>query len=171
MDDDTVRRLGAKLFGKKTSDVDAALTAVEPLFPLSPRFREILVEFGGAVVFDNGAKYKPDEATPFTKVDGYNSLEMLYGLGSEKNSITKALLRHKRELPLHFVPIGEAPGGNLLCVNAAGGVFLWDHESERGDGVWQVAASLDHFLEGLEPDESDFGNTKGIVEAESFLDF
>ena len=79
--------------------------------------------------------------------------------------------RYLGYLPLTFIPIGEAPGGNLLCIDASGAVYLWGHESRRGEEAWRVASSVDKFVENLEPDASDVGGTDGIVASESFLDF
>jgi hypothetical protein len=70
-----------------------------------------------------------------------------------------------------FVPIGEAPGGNLICVDSAGAVFLWNHESPRDESPCRIAENVDQFLARLEPDESQIGDTDGIRESESFLDF
>lgn len=167
----SMSELGPKLLGAKALDVALAVQEVERLFPLPPKFRELLVAVGGALIFDKGAKYQPEEPTPLTKEDGYNSLESLFGLGDGKDSIKRAVAQYEGELPSKLVPIGQAPGGNLICVNASGIVFLWDHESQMEGRAWRVASSLDQFLERLEPDDSKSRTTHGIVESESFLDF
>jgi SMI1-KNR4 cell-wall len=168
---DKVEELGARLIGQKTSLATMDNRQVEPLLRLAPSYRDLLIAVGGGIVFDKGARYVPETVTPFTKADGYNSLELLYGLGNEQYSLTHKILEYNEQLPQFVIPIGEAPGGNLLCVNQSGSVLLWDHESPLDGKLWHVATSLESFIERLEPDESKLGSTEGIVESESFLDF
>ena len=168
---DIVAQLGARLLGEKAADLDSALKSVERMLPASDRYREMLMAFGGAVVFDKGAKFTSDVRSPLNHKDGRQSLEVLYGLGSGKHSIEYQAARYENELPTSFVPIGEAPGGNLICVDNGGIVYLWDHESHPDEGLWRVSSSLDAFIGRLEPDDSGIGSTKDIVESESFLDF
>lgn len=130
-----------------------------------------MLAFGGAVVVDNGAKFKSDEQSPLNGKDGYRNLEVLYGLGKGKDSIEANVARYAGELPESFVPIGELAGGNLICVDGDGAVQMWDHESPRNGETWRVAPSVDEFLKRLEPDDSGIGSTEGIIESESFLDF
>ena len=93
------------------------------------------------------------------------------GLGNGKNSIEQKAAQYAGELPTSFVPIGESSAGNLICVAGDGAVHLWSHESQRGKGAWRIAASVDEFVNRLEPDDSEIGSTEGIIESESFLDF
>ncbi len=171
MANEHISKLGAKLLGQKSNDLEEAIKSAERVVPMTPNYREILLEFGGAIWFDHGARYKPHTPNPFTKKDGYNNLEILFGLGNDKNSIEQKASQYKDELPPSFVPIGESSGGNLVCVNSDASVHLWDHESQRNEGTWRIAASIDEFLKRLEPDDSGIGSTEGIIESESFLDF
>ncbi|ODA36642.1 hypothetical protein A6X21_15825 [Planctopirus hydrillae] len=171
MANEHISKLGAKLLGQKSNDLEEAIKSAERVVPMTPNYREILLEFGGAIWFDHGARYKPHTPNPFTKKDGYNNLEILFGLGNDKNSIEQKASQYKDELPPSFVPIGESSGGNLVCVNSDASVHFWDHESQRNEGTWRIAASIDEFLKRLEPDDSGIGSTEGIIESESFLDF
>jgi hypothetical protein len=90
-------------------------------------------------------------------------------LSNGKNSIVQKAAQYAGELPTTFVPIGESSGGNLICVAGDGTVRLRSHERQRGKGAWRIAASVDEFVNRLEPDDSEFGNTEGIIESESFL--
>jgi len=171
MSDKIISDLGARLLGAKVKDIDKALAETAKVVALPPRFRRLLTTIGGAVVFDKGAKYKPDKPTPMTRSDGSNSLEMLYGIGHGKDSIKKARSQFATQLPVDVVPIGEAPGGNLVCVDEAGTVLLWDHESLVNSPLWRIAGSLDHFLGKLESDESGPNDSDDVIESESFLDF
>jgi len=164
-------QLGPRLLGKKSNDLERAIKSAEQILPISGSFREILLTFGGAVVFDNGAKFTSDEQSPLNDKDGYLNLEVLYGLGKDKNCIEQKAAQYAGELPASFVPVGESSGGNLVCVDGNGVVHLWDHESQRNERTWRIADSVDEFLKRLEPDDSGIGSTEGIIESESFLDF
>jgi hypothetical protein len=159
------------LIGKKVSDLPSALKSIERMVPVSARYREVLTEFGGAVVFENGAIFTTDEPSRLNDRHGYQSLEIVFGLGNGKYSVKQLSERYSVELPESFVPIGEAPGGNLVCVDRSGVVYLWDHESARGEAACKVAKSLDDFFDRLEPEGPETSLTDGIIESESFLDF
>lgn len=168
----TLVQLGARSLDEKPSDLNAAFKSLGELVPVSERYRGALSAFGGAaIVFDKGARFIPDQPSPLNDKQGYQCLEVLYGMGADKNSIEQKAAQYVGELPASFIPIGEASGGNLICVGGDGAVYLWDHESERDEGVWRVAASVDDFLRRLEADSTDLGGTEGIIESESFLDF
>ncbi len=167
-----LNQLGARRIGDKSTDTDSSLQLLAELLPISSlTHRAVLAEIGGAIVFDNGAKFTTDEPSPLNRKSGYQRLEMLYGLGDEENSLVREAKHYQGQLPPSFVPIGESPGGNLICVDGAGQVFLWDHESTNDQGVWKVADSFDEFFKRLEPDNPGIAKTDGIIESESFLDF
>lgn len=168
---DKLSQLGPRLHGQKASDLEGAVKSVANTLPFSDSYREMLLTFGGAVVFDNGAKFASDEKSPLNDKDGYQSLELLYGLGSGRNSIAKKVAQYAGDLPGSFVPIGESSGGNLICVAGDGSVHMWDHERQRNEVSWRIAASIDEFMNRLKPDDSQIGSTEGILESESFLDF
>ena len=140
---DKVTQLGARLLGERVSDLSSALKSANQFLLDSKSYRELLTAFGGAVIFDNGARFMSDERSPLNDKDGFQNLELLYGLGRGKYSIERQHEKYADELPKSFVPIGEAPGGNLICVDDTGAVYLWDHESQRDEGVWRVAVSVD----------------------------
>lgn len=164
-------QLAPRLLSKKSSDLELAIKSAEHLLTMSGSYREILLAFGGAIVFDNGAKFTSDEQSSLSDKDGYLILEVLYGLGKDKNCIDQKAAQYAGELPASFVPLGESSGGNLVCVDGNGVVYLWDHESQRNEEPCRIADSVDEFLKRLEPDDSRIGSTEGIIESESFLDF
>ncbi|QDU95706.1 SMI1/KNR4 family protein [Lignipirellula cremea] len=163
--------LGAKLFGEKAKDLEAAIQSVEQILPMSDSFRELLLAFGGAIWFDNGARFRPQSPNPQTDEDGYNSLDVLYGLGDGEDSIEQRIEQYDGELPESFVAIGEAPGGNQICVGGDGVVYFWDHESLRNDQTWPIAGSVDEFIAMLEIDDEEPGDSDGVIESEAWLDF
>ena len=124
MHDEKVRRLGARMLTKATGrtadDVGAALNAIQQLTPLPDSYRELLMRFRGPIVFDNGARFTSDEPSPLNDKNGFQSLELLYGVGGGQYSVEQKIRQYEGELPAGFIPVGEAPSGNLLCVDESG---------------------------------------------------
>jgi cell wall assembly regulator SMI1 len=51
-----------------------------------------------------------------------------------------------------MIPIADAAGGNLICVDQAdGSIWFWDHELEDGGPLSRVAESLTEFVSFLQP--------------------
>lgn len=168
---DKLDRLGPRLFGEAYDDLELAIESLEVVLPLSDGYRELLLEFGGAVIFEKGAKFQCDERSPLNDKEGFQSLEMLYGLGCSRSSILMEGLERAEQIPDGFVPIGESSGDHLICMDREGAIYLWGHESSLDETGWLIASSIDDFLGRLQPDDSGIGNTDGIIDSESFLDF
>lgn len=168
---DKLDRLGPRLFGEAYDDLDLAIESLEVVLPLSDSYRELLLEFGGAVIFEKGAKFQCDERSPLNDKEGFQSLEMLYGLGCSRSSILMEGLERAGQIPDGFVAIGESSGDHLICMDREGAIHLWEHKSSRDEKGWLIANSIDDFLGRLQPDDSATGNTDGIIDSESFLDF
>ncbi len=69
-------------------------------------------------------------------------------------------------LPKGFVPIGDDPGGNLLCIGTEdeyrGKIYFWDHEDELDEeglskmdmsNMYWLANDIFEFLDKLTPDK------------------
>jgi hypothetical protein len=66
-------KLGAILFGDKVDDLKSAMNRLDKLIRLPDRYREMPKAFGGALVFDQGAKLKLDEPSPLNDKSGFQS--------------------------------------------------------------------------------------------------
>lgn len=73
-----------------------------------------------------------------------------------------AVDRYRERLAARHVPIAAADGGNLVCMDARGRIFYWDHERhdravddedalEDVEPPVQVAATLNEFIQSLAP--------------------
>ena len=77
--------------------------------------------------------------------------------GKTYTDVEAALKTYRGRIPSRLFPIGDDPGGNLICLSTAGSdagaVFFWDHEFEREepteDNVYFIAGSFEEFLNGL----------------------
>ncbi|MFN9539674.1 MAG: hypothetical protein ACK6A8_10605 [Planctomycetota bacterium] len=71
---DRLSQLGPRLLGEKSSDLKGEIKLAEQVLPFSDSYREVLLTFGGAVVFDNGAKFASDDKSNLNYKGGYHSL-------------------------------------------------------------------------------------------------
>lgn len=117
---------------------------------------------GASIHFGASVYYRPRKPSPWTGRDGLASLEMLFGLTDDKNGLHAQFLQYYDRIPNECVPIGGAPGGNLLCIGVRGSkkgeVYFWDHDDERPPrAIWgcdygnmySAAASFDKFIPAL----------------------
>ncbi|NTY35912.1 SMI1/KNR4 family protein [Burkholderia diffusa] len=128
-------------------------------------YRNLLMHFGGDIEFHSSIKFHADEPSPWAAEDRTDSLEILYGLKSKYGlSMLRMVATYKGRIPVGWIPIGEAPGGNQICLmihpsGSSQSVEFWDHESEvgpglppSGDGLTKVASSLQDFVNRLTPE-------------------
>ena len=147
--------LGASLIGRKAKGT-STLAEIEKLFDveLPQTYKSALVDIGGGIFFDKGARFKPDKPIPLQRPDGTLRLSMLFGLGRGKHSLLEYFNVFKEDLfdEYGLFPIGDSPGGNLVLADEEGKVLFWDHET--GD-LYRVSKSLDEFFDRLLPDPAD----------------
>lgn len=92
-------------------------------------YREFLLNYD-ETFFENKVTYKPLEISPWTS----QVFEGFYGLAGE-NNLFDQIEGYLNRMPNCMIPIGESPGGNLICIGVKEGfmgkVFFWNHENER----------------------------------------
>lgn len=68
---------------------------------------------------------------------------------------------YRGRIPEGFLPIGEDPGGNIICIGGDNGetVYFWFHEAETEpptmDNMYLIADTFQAFIDSLEPDEGE----------------
>jgi hypothetical protein len=91
------------------------------------------------------------------KKERHGGLRVLFGLSSDPaRDLRSQWRKHKARLPVHRLPIGDAEGGNLVCLNTkTGAIEFWDHELAHGrmHGLEMVASSFQEFLSALRPQD------------------
>ncbi|OXJ32039.1 hypothetical protein CFB82_21560 [Burkholderia sp. HI2714] len=130
--------------------------------PLPDDYRNLLHHFGGDIEFTSFIKFRTDEPSPWAAEDGTDALEILYGLVSKYGlSMLQMFETYKGRIPAGWIPIGEAPGGNQICLRIdtsddSQSVGFWDHESEvgpglmpSGSGLTKIAGSIGDFVSRL----------------------
>lgn len=113
----------------------------------------------------NGGRLEKEDTYPMIEeIDiGYQEegIEYFFGLNVAKgNDLKEQVLIFKGRIPHNFIPIGDAPCGNLVCLAVLGEnygkVYYWDHNEEAEDGeepsndnVYLIANSFEEFINSL----------------------
>jgi cell wall assembly regulator SMI1 len=74
-------------------------------------------------------------------------------------NLASSIQRHLGRMPAEIVPIGNDPGGEMICIgvrgDSTGAIFMWDRTGEVEDGatywgnIYRLSASLDEFFASL----------------------
>ncbi|MCT4509896.1 MAG: SMI1/KNR4 family protein [Tepidibacter sp.] len=95
-------------------------------------YKEILLNYE-ELFFDNEVRYTPIENSPCTFEDGTQSFDGFFGLNGKEN-LDEQIKCYWERMPKSLVPIGECPGGNLICIGIDRGhldkIYFWNHENE-----------------------------------------
>lgn len=171
---ETFGKLGAKVLEEESSEEYSVNQIVSELnIQFSDEYVALLDYFNGSIVFNNGAIYRPNIKSPVDSVDGFQSLDILYGLRGNFNLIKKNRV-YREQIPIGLVVIGESIGGNQICISCDDGkIYFWYHEAEmENTTLFEIAASIDDFLLGLLCDDaSTSNNNREIDESDSYLNF
>ncbi len=181
-----LENFGAKKSSRSDEEKENALKKLELQVGSLPEvYRKVILYFGSDIDFENTILFTPLVPSPWTrkkgKTKGKNILGYLYGVFSEYKSGTlfDHLSTYKGRIPADFLPIGEGPGGNQICIgingDVRGAVYFWDHEGEicakkvgNSAELYLISKSLEEFLESLEVDDSEDDCIDGV---EVSLDF
>lgn len=128
-------------------------------------YQEFLTDFSGVCLLTSPAFTFQEGSNPNSK----DSIEQFYGVLPDTPYWDLATVYddYRRRIPSDLLPIGEDPGGNIVCLGIKGErrgkVFFWDHEREEMPPVptpedWEpgdsnlsfVAASFEAFFFSLQ---------------------
>lgn len=172
-----LQALAPESFGARCLDPVKELAETEQLLGISLPYglRSLLLKYGGALVFGNGARFIPDQRSGREGADGFLSLVSLYGLGDDENGLRAIYRVYEAEVSPKIIMIGDASGGDQICIEKnSGEIFYWRHDVDANDvALTLIAGNFQEFAERLLPDSSDLQNCSdlGVIEGESFLDF
>ncbi|WP_421849475.1 SMI1/KNR4 family protein [Marinomonas sp.] len=169
---ENLKKLGARSLENDSLD-KGSISQVESELNITftDGYESVLKSFDNSIVFDHGTIYKPVQNSPVDTSDGYQSLEMLYGLQGASNLVDKNKM-YKDQIPEDCVVIGESIGGSQICLSRSSGkVYFWFHEAEFDDSsLFEISPVVDDFIKRLVRDEIVAGN-RDVDESGSFLDF
>ena len=148
-----IDRLGAHLLEDNDAKIFTAAdfesqTGIRLPYELS----SLLEEIGGTVIFDHGAKFIPSSPSGRENEGGYLSLDVLYGFSTGLDGLAERHTMTEDDLPPKVIPIGEAPGGDQICLDLESGIILfWKHDVEQSEAITAIASDITEFFASLEP--------------------
>ncbi len=120
--------------------------------------RRIPPDFRRFLLVHNGGRPEPDTFDILDwrgKPINGSFVQSFFGVntGTNYNDLGFILDVYRDRLPPSLFPIGDDPGGNLICIEtqiSSAPIVFWDHEREGiANCVFRVADSFDTFLEQL----------------------
>lgn len=93
--------------------------------------------------------FKSYERTPFADENGFEVLSTFYGLTKETNLLS-IYETYKEQLPIGVIAVAEMDGGNQLCINKKGSVYIWLHDSNNDNSLYLASKNLKEFILGVE---------------------
>ncbi|MDQ0244738.1 hypothetical protein J2S09_002309 [Bacillus fengqiuensis] len=135
-------------------------------------FKLFLLQYGTCTFNEDDIYYRSIEKNPWTPDDGFESVEIFYGLDKDEYDIRQMIQRYSEYIPGNLIPFAESPGGNQICIavngNEKGKIYFWDHENRNGQkDLFLVAESFSDFINSFQRYQRDLPD---IDDVEIWLD-
>lgn len=123
---------------------------------LTKQYKEFLLKWNGGKVTPNLFMISDEQ--------GPSVLNVFYGIGDMYDNLTDFIDIMDERLPLGFIPIGDDPSGNVICLGTENPyyekIYFWDHEQEPEDpddmsNMYFLANDINEFLGNLYEDTDD----------------
>lgn len=177
-----IEHFGAKPASLPSDELIKCLNTLEASIGLIPEsYRAYLLHFGVSVLFDVNVVFKALQPSPWSDVQGTDTLESLYGLADSGKEYTVLEMADTYRNDFHdqWLPIGASSADNQICLCLKGGmsgeIWFWDHESDPIfndsaviSGLTKIANSFDEFVDMLTV-QDDKINVSGVIKVD--LDF
>ncbi|VFS51564.1 SMI1/KNR4 family protein [Budvicia aquatica] len=146
----------SKLYLESFSGEKTEIEEIDFSNVLSSEHKKLLREHDGAITFTNGARFKikRNKRPQVSDSDGWVSVDFLFGLGTDTNSLSFNNMNKPEELE-DVTIIGGVQSGDFICIkNDNGSVYYWYHESFNEDeSLFYLSKDFSEFFNNLEPDE------------------
>ncbi|MYL59808.1 SMI1/KNR4 family protein [Virgibacillus halodenitrificans] len=126
---------------------------IENNVKLTELYKKFLLKWNGGKVLPNLFKISDEQ--------GPSVLNVFYGIGDMYDNLTDFIDIMYDRLPFGFIPIGEDPSGNVICLGTEDPyyekIYFWDHEQEPDDpddmcNMYFLANDIYEFLDNLYED-------------------
>ena len=110
-------------------------------------YRDFLLEYNGG--YPNPSTYKISDEL------GESVLNILYGIGSMYDNLEKKYDVFDEILEKGFIPIGDDPSGNHICIGMSkeyfGQIFHWAHDEKQDEmeSMYFLSTYFNKFLDSL----------------------
>lgn len=157
----------SKPFNERLSDFESLIGCKLPA-----SYVRFLKKYDATLMFDVDVEYQPVVLSPWATKTGQQSLDVLCGLTKGREGLTQMYRMYGSRLPSSTIPIGCAPGGNVITLTLAGAhaheVSLWDHQNEAAatgssdvwGNIYLVSPTFEDFIKRLRPAKQEEGADK-----------
>ncbi|WP_028775525.1 SMI1/KNR4 family protein [Shimazuella kribbensis] len=139
---------------KKLSESDIMAFEKENNVQLTKQYKKFLLKWNGGFPEPSLFHISPEQ--------GSSVLNVFFGIGEMYDNLNDYMELLDDRLPKGFIPIGDDPAGNIICLGIEGSfyekIYFWDHEQETDDpnqmsNMYFLSNNISEFLIGLFPDE------------------
>ncbi|SDY22073.1 SMI1/KNR4 family protein [Thermoactinomyces sp. DSM 45892] len=136
-----------------TSDIERLEAEIQIQLP--KEYKSFLLKFNGG--------YTVLPLFRISDEQGVSVVNNLFGTGSSHRNLQKVIDILEDRMPEGFIPIGDDPSGNMICVGTKAPyydhIYFWDHEEEAEDepdmsNMYFLANNIFEFLDSLYDDPS-----------------
>lgn len=129
---------------------------IENNVKLTELYKEFLLKRNGGKVIPNLFMISDEQ--------GPSVLNVFYGIGDMYDNLTDFIDIMDERLPLGFIPIGDDPSGNVICLGTKDPyydkIYFWDHEQELEypddmTNMYFLANDIYEFLNNLYGDDDE----------------
>lgn len=120
---------------------------------LPEKYKSFLLQWNGG--------YTEPSLFRISEEQGASVVNVLNGIGDMYDNLDKVIDIYEYRLPEGFIPIGDDPGGNVICLGTkepyTETIYFWDHEEEPEDSedmsnMYLLANDIFEFLDNLYED-------------------
>lgn len=117
---------------------------------LPEKYKAFLLQWNGG--------YTEPSLFKISEEQGTSVVNVLNGIGDMYDNLEKVIDLYEGRLPKGFIPIGDDPGGNVICLGTkepyCEAIYFWDHEQECENpddmsNMYFLAKDICDFLGGL----------------------
>lgn len=117
---------------------------------LPEKYKSFLLQWNGG--------YTEPSLFQISDKQGKSVVNVLNGIGNMYDNLDKVIEIYEFRLPVGFIPIGDDPGGNVICLGTEKPyyetIYFWDHEQEPENpddmsNMYFLANDIDEFLNKL----------------------
>lgn len=129
---------------------------IENNVKLTELYKEFLLKRNGGKVIPNLFMISDEQ--------GPSVLNVFYGIGDMYDNLADFIDIMDERLPLGFIPIGDDPSGNVICLGTKDPyydkIYFWDHEQELEypddmTNMYFLANDIYEFLNNLYGDDDE----------------
>lgn len=110
-------------------------------FSLNDDMIYVIENYGGVFIKEDYG-FIGQKRSPFADENGYEAISFFFDF----DGLLSAYETYKTQLPKGYLPIAEGDGGNLICINRRGHVYIWLHDEDDGNCLFLANKKFADFI-------------------------